>query len=167
MFQHTYFHTFLSWLEGSSLSIWVNESEIGYPIVLSLHAVGMAVLVGLLLMVNLCLMRIIKDVPLQTLTSQIKLALLGAIVNLLSGLALFVSQATTIVTNVPFLTKIFMIILGVITTKAIQQQLSIVLTNPGNSNNKITLKGLAILSTIFWVAAITAGRLIAYFKPTA
>lgn len=46
----------LRWLELTAFSDWVLTSLIGFPLMLSLHAVGMAVSMGLILVLNLRLL---------------------------------------------------------------------------------------------------------------
>ncbi|MCH8866039.1 MAG: hypothetical protein IID58_04220 [Proteobacteria bacterium] len=46
----------LRWLEQTAFSDWVLTSLIGFPLMLSLHAVGMAVSMGLILVLNLRLL---------------------------------------------------------------------------------------------------------------
>lgn len=40
------------WLEYSILSVWVGESLWGYPIMLSFHVVGLAIVVGIFTILN-------------------------------------------------------------------------------------------------------------------
>ena len=40
------------WLEGTKVSMWVGESLWGYPIMLGMHAVGLAIVVGIFVKKN-------------------------------------------------------------------------------------------------------------------
>ena len=43
----------MEWLESTALAEWVRTSLIGYPFVLTVHSVGMAIMVGLVTVINL------------------------------------------------------------------------------------------------------------------
>ena len=100
------------WLESSALAIWVGESLWGYPIMLGLHAIGLAIVVGIFVMLDLRMLRVIRGVSFNAFLSLFRLAWIGLIVNTLSGSSLFTSQATTFVESAPFLIKISSVIAG-------------------------------------------------------
>ena len=86
-----------------------------------------------------------------------------SIINAVSGLLLFSSQASYLVTSVPFLSKLAFITLGMVTAFVLQGRLSRQLATPQtmltlDRTNQI----LACLSLLSWTGAIIAGRLIAY-----
>ena len=150
------------WMEQTSFALWVGESLWSYPILIGAHAVGLAIVVGTLTMVDLRLLNRFPGIPYDALKSLIRLAWAGFVINGLSGAALFTSQATTFATNRPFLIKIALIFVAAISTAIIQQKLR----DSGDSWNDGTIpgsvKGLAALSIVCWLGAITAGRLTAY-----
>ena len=56
-----------TWLEESGLAEWVRMSSIGYPTVITLHAIGMAIMVGLCVIVDLRLLGKFEGVPYEAL----------------------------------------------------------------------------------------------------
>ena len=50
------------WLEYSMLSTWVGESLWGYPIMLSFHVIGLAIVVGIFTILNFRLLGFIDAV---------------------------------------------------------------------------------------------------------
>ena len=155
--------TLVERIETSSLSAWVGESDYGYPIVISLHAIGLAIAIGILLMVDLRLLNVVRGFSLPTLVPLIRLAWLGFAINALSGISLFAAQASTLLSSPPFLTKIGMILLGAVATAVMQRQLAGVIDDRSTASAPASIKLLAAASVIFWLSAICAGRLIAYF----
>ena len=149
-------------LETSALATWVAESLYGYPIVLGLHAIGLAIVVGLLVFVDLRVLNVITDIRLSAMLGPMKLAWFGFAVNALSGFALFSSQATYIIYSPPFLIKIGLVILGAIIAFYMQRQIT------RNANDweagalPSSIKAAAAISLLCWTGAIIAGRLIAY-----
>lgn len=145
--------SFLAWVEQTSLAIWVGESLYGYPFLLGMHVVGLSVIVGLTTITNLRLLNVVGEIAPKSLVALLKIAWIGFAINAISGLALFSSQATYFITSTPFLSKIALISCGVVSTALIQHRLAIGAT---------VSKYLALVSLLFWLGAIVAGRLIAY-----
>jgi len=155
----------LEWLEYTSLSIWVAESIWGYPIMLSLHIVGLAVVVGIFTVYNFRLLGFFNSLEFEPFLDFFRLAWLGLLVNFVSGFTLFSSQATFYVTNVPFLVKIFSIISGSLLALKIQLRLRSMVKAKENRITKPNWEDrfYAMISLIIWTSAIFGGRLIAYF----
>ncbi len=152
------------WLESSALAIWVGESLWGYPIMLGMHAIGLAIVVGIFVMLDLRMLRVIRGVSFTAFLSLFRLAWIGLIINTLSGSSLFTSQATTFVENLPFLIKISAVVAGVILGVFIQRRLKLRAADWDMSDTNIesSATALAALSLVCWIGAIFAGRLIAY-----
>lgn len=155
----------LEWLEYTSLSIWVAESIWGYPIMLSLHIVGLAVVVGIFTVYNFRLLGFFNSLEFEPFLDFFRLAWLGLLVNFVSGFTLFSSQATFYVTNIPFLVKIFSIISGSLLALKIQLRLRSMVKARENRITKPNWEDrfYAMISLIIWTSAIFSGRLIAYF----
>jgi len=153
-----------AWMEETRLALWVGESLWGYPILLSLHIVGLAAVVGIFTMLNFRLLGIVKEVGFQPLGSLFGLAWWGLIINTISGLALFTSQATTFITNIPFLIKIASIIVGVLLARPILKRVKSDGDDwdSGATTPDRSVRMLAIASLLVWTFATFGGRLIAY-----
>ena len=151
-------------LETSALAIWVGESLWGYPIMLGMHAIGLAIVVGIFVMLDLRMLRVIRGVSFNAFLSLFRLAWIGLIINALSGTALFTSQATTFVESAPFLIKISGVLAGVVLGVLIQKRIKVRVADWDQSGENIesSAKMLAALSLVCWIGAIFAGRLIAY-----
>ena len=85
---------FLAWLEATGLAEWVRSSTAGYPSMIALHALGMAIMVGLSLLLDMRILGWFAGVPLQALRRFFALAWLGFGINFVSGSMLFSAQAT-------------------------------------------------------------------------
>ena len=53
-------------VEESAVALWVGESLWGYPFLLSLHVVGLAIIVGLVVMLDLRLLGLFKELNVQS-----------------------------------------------------------------------------------------------------
>ena len=152
------------WIEETRVALWVGESLWGYPLLLSLHIVGLASVVGIFTMLNFRLLGVIKEVGFEPLGTLFGLAWIGLTINSLSGLALFSSQATIFVTNTPFLIKIASIVLGVLIARLILKRVRSdgFDWDSGTSAPDRSVKILAVASLTCWTFATFGGRLIAY-----
>jgi hypothetical protein len=152
---------FLAWVEASGLAEWVRMSTPGYPSMITLHAIGMAIMVGLSLVLDMRLLGYFAGIPTHALNRLQGLAWLGFAINTVSGTALFTAQATSYIVDVVFMTKIVLVFLGAITAAILQPQLARADSWSGGQTPG-GIKALAWLSIILWLGAIITGRLTAY-----
>lgn len=151
------------WLEATGLAEWVRVSYVGYPMMIACHAIGMAIMVGLSMMLDLRLLGRFDGIPIQTLHRYLGIAWVGFGINMLSGLALFAAQATQYVVDGMFLTKIGLVVAGAVTVGLLQTAIGrdaaawrVASDVPGS------VRLIAIVSLLCWVGATITGRLIAY-----
>jgi hypothetical protein len=102
----------LEWLEMLPISEWVATSDWGYPILLSVHTMGLAIVVGILVMLDARVLGAAKSIPMGVFERLIPLAWAGFVLNLVSGVLLFMSMAPRLAINWPFLSKLAAIILA-------------------------------------------------------
>ena len=145
----------LVWIENTSLALWVGTSLWAYPVLLSAHITGLAVIVGIIAMRDFHLLGFLNGVTEANFLELKNLAYCGFLINGISGIMLFSSQASYLSTNLPFLVKLFFIGSGMLLASKIFKKIE---KNTGRTSTKI----LAVLSLFSWFGAITAGRLIAY-----
>jgi hypothetical protein len=154
---------FLSWLEGTAYSQWIVAGLLGWPLMLSMHAIGLAAIVGIMFAINLRMLGLFKPIPYTGLGALLRFGWVGIAVNAFSGLSLFMAQATFYVTSVPFLFKITFVILGIanlhVTQRVLRQE-----AESWQETGVISRTGtlLAASSIAFWTLAVVFGRLIAY-----
>jgi len=152
---------FLAWVEASQLADWVRMSTAGYPSMITLHAFGMAVMVGISLVLDLRLLGRFAAIPTQALNRLQGVAWLGFAINTVSGSALFTAQATSYIVDVIFMSKMALVFLGGITAAILQPQLAKADSWPGGKTPG-SIRAIAWLSIVFWLTAIVMGRLTAY-----
>ena len=99
----------LVWIENTSLALWVGTSLWAYPVLLSALITGLAVIVGIIAMRDFHLLGFINGVTEENFLELRNLAYCGFLINGISGLMLFSSQASYLSTNLPFLVKLFFI----------------------------------------------------------
>jgi len=156
-------YEFYSWVESLSFSTWLRESGSlwSYPIVLTLHTMGLGMLVGFNAAVNLRLLGIAPEVPIASMQRFFSVMWWGFWINASSGILLLMADATTKMTSWVFGVKMLFVVLGVVILRKIQN----VVFHPENPELLKSGRLLAILSLCCWVLATTAGRLMAYLGP--
>jgi hypothetical protein len=149
----------MAWLEGTALATWTRESPSiwAYPTILTLHTVGLGVVVGASAVIDFRLLGFAPRIKLPTLSPLFRFMLWAFLLNAVTGLMLFMSEATTKSAQPIFYAKLTLIALALWNTAAIRRA---ILRHgdravPGQ-------KSLALISLILWTGAITAGRLMAY-----
>jgi hypothetical protein len=156
---------FIEAIENSGFAIWIRESPsiFAYTGVLSLHAMGLAIIVGLNTVIALRLLGFVKDIPMGALYKLYPWMYVGFTVNALSGLSLLASNASNDLSNWMFYTKLSFILLAMINLELMRAR---VFYDPGS----LTLGAVpppharvfATLSIVLWALAICAGRLTEY-----
>ena len=113
----------LAWLESSALARWVVESEslLALPTVLTLHTMGLAILVGPAWVLDLRLLGLWRQIPLAAMRVLYRPMWIGLGINTVTGILLFMSQATQRGTSPIFFTKMFFVACGVSTLVLIQR----------------------------------------------
>ena len=98
---------FLNWLEMLPLSVWVHESPSVWaqPTVMTLHTMGMGVLVGASWVLDLRLLGISRNMPLSAFRWVFRAVAISLAVNLVTGVLLFVARATLWGTALPFCSR--------------------------------------------------------------
>ena len=152
----------LASLENSGFGIWLRESPSiwAYPAVLTLHTVGLGVFVGGTAVFALRLLGWGKSIPLAPLERLFPVIWAGFWVNAISGIALFVGDATTKGTTWVFMTKLGIIAIGVGLLIALRRTVygqggAVAIETPAS-------KALAAASLALWFLAIVTGRYMAY-----
>jgi hypothetical protein len=157
---------FLRLIEHSSFSQWVtgSSSVLAFPTILLFHTIGMGVVVGINAGIDLRILGLAPALPLAPMEKFFPLLWMGFWVNAFTGVILLAADATTKVTNPDFYVKMGFIALAIINLRMIRNR---VFRDPFIDKKPMTsdAKVLAVTSMIFWLGAITAGRLMAYVGP--
>lgn len=154
---------FLTWLHDTNFAVWVREADSvwAYPFILFLHSLGMAILVGINAAIDLRILGIGRRIPLGPLEGFFPLMWFGFWINALSGTALFMADAVQKAANPVFYIKLFFVALALVNMWLIK---AYVFRDPNVGTRPLSakVKLLATTSLVWWMAAITAGRLMAY-----
>jgi len=164
---------FLEWLQGWPISIWIQESEWGFPVFLAFHSIGLAAVLGVLVMLDVRILGFAKTFPVSSFSKLMSWAWAGFVVNAVSGIMLFAADATRLSMNWAFILKMTCVVLGVITAWMMSRQLNFPAYSHASDAEADamgepvltkSLRYLSIASLVIWTMAIVSGRLIAYIN---
>ena len=146
---------FLLWIEETSVGVHVREDAWTFAIMLCLHSVGMAFSLGVVMITTLRSVGALQAIPVLAHTGLFPAAWAGFIINLISGLALYVSHATEYTFQVVFILKLSLLAVGGVLMK-------LMMNNYRAGGPEMTAKLFGGLTLACWVGAIITGRLMAY-----
>ena len=149
-------------MEQSALGVWVSQSPAGYYIMLGFHAVGLAALVGSVTVIDLSLLGIVRGINQRAMAGLVKFAWYGLLMNALSGVALFVSEANKAFYSWSFRIKISLMVLGVISTVVLNRTVLLPARTGALTRSPANIKLQVFLSLALWASVIVVGRLMAY-----
>lgn len=170
------FLEFFIWVEGTALSTWVRESPsiLGFPFILYLHTLGLAMIAGLSSAIALSLLMLRSPPRAALWRHTFRLIWIGLGINVISGLALLAAYPAKALTNPVFYAKMLAIAVAVGIVSWLERQLvsggsALVAPSSAASPSVAALAGptsaqrraaLALLA--LWLVATVAGRLLAY-----
>ena len=151
----------LASIEASPFSTWLRESPSvwAYPTVLTLHTLGLGVLVGANWMVDLRVLGVGRALPLGLLSRAFPIMWAGFWVNAISGVLLFVADPAKAATTI-FMWKLAIIAVGVAFVLLLKRKVY----GRGVEMDRASfgVKTVAAVSLMIWIAAIATGRWMAY-----
>ncbi|KAA9009498.1 hypothetical protein F3S47_06915 [Histidinibacterium aquaticum] len=136
-----------AWLEATAVAQHLKVSRWTYPLVNAGHILGLALLVGAVLPMDLRLLRGRDGTDLR------RYAAAGLAMAVVFGFLLFATQAGDYLGNRAFLVKMALLALALVNIAA---HLRLSALSPGRQ------RAAALASLLLWPAVLIAGRMIAY-----
>lgn len=154
----------LEQLKASALSEWLSISLAGFPTIIALHSVGMAVVTGLSLMVTLRLHRALPGIEPGLLPRLLDVAAWGFVLNLATGLLIFITRGPEYITSAIFLAKMLLVIVGTSALFELRRQLCVSGEEVAAPAERQSARTLSLVATVSLFGAVITGRLIAYLS---
>jgi hypothetical protein len=153
--------SFFTWCEGTLLGEAIRESNWLFPAIESLHLLGLAVIGGAVLVMDLRLLGFgIERQPVAQVWRDTRPWLLGSLmVMLVSGLMLFTSEATKLYYHEAFWIKMSSLVMSILFTFTVVRKVS--LAAPGRVG-PVWNKLVAVVSILFWSGVGIGGRWIGF-----
>ena len=159
-------------LQNTAFSQWLLVSEWGYPILLTLHSLGLAMLVGTIVIIDLRVLGLARSIPLLPIKRLMTIVWTAFAVNATSGTLLFAADAVKFAHSPTFQLKLSSIVIGTVLAALMSKSVldhssSFEAAEAGGTartrlQSPAVAKSLAALSIVIWIAAIGLGRYMAY-----
>jgi hypothetical protein len=152
----------LDWLANSSYATWVNESG-GWPIALTIHAFGVAVVIGFMAIIGLRMMGLFRMIPYSALKTLIPFIWIAVVFQVISGFTLWMSKPAQYLADGMFEVKFTLVIIACIVMAYFQGTLHREAT-AWDASGKVSPRGVKLVSAscLLWAAVVIGGRLTAY-----
>ena len=158
---------FFLWIEGFSFSIFMRESTslLGFPIFLYLHTLGMSIVAGGAAIISFAVLGMRpSNAPLKPLERMYPVVYFGFWLEAVTGVSMFMKDASTYGRNPDFYWKLLCVAIGVALLVVLRRRIfqdPQIDTVPVPPQAKLMAGGIIVC----WLAAIVTGRLIAYLNP--
>jgi hypothetical protein len=157
--------TFSHWIHGTRLS-WAMSG--GYPWLWpaceTLHFIGMALLIGIVGLLDLRMLGFVKGLPLKPLNRLLPWGIFGFVINLVTGFLFFAGDPFQYIHNAVFWLKMGFIVLaginvGVFYLTGISRRVDGVL---GGETVPTSAKLVAATSLFLWIGVMYWGRMLPF-----
>jgi hypothetical protein len=148
------------WFDSTTIGNVIRESTYIFPVVEVFHLFGLTVLLGTLTITDLRMLGIgMRRQSISTVAMSLApYSIWAAIITIVSGILLFLSEAMKCYGNAAFPWKMGLLLAGILLYLFVQHRI----TSPGARVSSGALKIVAVLSLVFWYGVAVAGRLIAF-----
>jgi len=153
-------------LEATALAAALRNSVWTYPLVNAAHILGVALLVGSIVPLDLRLLGLWRSVPLALLWGVLtRTAGAGLVLAIVFGVLLFITRATEYTASNFFIAKMVVVGLGTANALLLRILARAQVSDLPSAHTPPTarLRLAAGLSLAAWLTALTLGRLIGYF----
>lgn len=155
----------LQWIHATWLGTVTRDVVWLFPTFEILHFMGLCVLIGAVLVMDLRIIGVLRAIPMRQALSFTPIALGAFLVNMLSGIGFYCSDPVRYTTNIAFELKMLMLLLAGlnaswfwITRHRKLAQL------PDDADADLTSKVIAVLSLLIWFSVIVLGRFMPYVE---
>jgi hypothetical protein len=148
------------WCDKTTIGSVIRESTYIFPIVEVFHLFGLTLLLGTMTITDLRMLGIgMRRQSIATVSTQFApWTIWAAIVTIVSGILLFLSEAMKCYDNAAFPWKMWLLLAGILLYIFVQRRI----TAPDARVSSGVLKLVGILSLVFWYGVALAGRAIAF-----
>ena len=153
---------FFEWCDNTVVSHAIRDSLWLFPVIESVHLLGLAVLGGATLLVDLRLFGLgLRGQPVPQLAKDLQPWLVGSLaVMLLTGFLLFLSEALKCYENLPFHLKMIFLFLAIVFTFTVRQRFAL----SGRADRMPMLSKLVALTSVtLWSGVGLMGRSIGFW----
>ena len=158
---------FEMWVRSTELHTFVIQTPWAWPVLESLHFIGLSLFIGMIGLFDLRLMGMAKSVPPAALHRLIPWGVAGYSINVLTGICFFAGAPDQYMYNSAFRLKLlFMLVAGInIAVFYLAVFHKVKALGPGDSA-PMAARIVGGVSILAWIGVMTCGRLLTFFRPS-
>jgi hypothetical protein len=153
----------LEWLEETHFSAWLRTDIWGWPVALTVHAFGTALVVGFIFIIGLRLFGLFSLIPYTSLGRLFPVIWGALVLQFLSGVTLWTAKPAQYVADGAFVLKVAFVIIGIVLTfyayRIIKREAAAWEVKGAVSSRGMEFIGAALL---VWCTVVVTGRLTGY-----
>ena len=143
-------------IDQSAVATFVRDTIWVYPLMLTLHAVGLAFAAGVSVTINLRVLGVASALPLPAMRRLQPVFYVALAINAISGVGLVMNNPAKWLVDPLFYAKLTLLLFALLDTQLLVRRVCTAAATMTNA------RALAVTSIVLWAGAITAGRLLAY-----
>jgi hypothetical protein len=152
----------LEWLAHTPYAEWVNQSS-GWPLALTIHAFGTAIVVGLMFIIGLRLIGLFKTIPYTSLSKLMPIIWIAVFFQVISGFTLWMTKPAQYLGDGMFEVKFSLVVIASVVMWIFHRTMLREAAD-WEAAGKVSPRGLKIgvAACLLWAAVTIGGRLTAY-----
>ena len=156
----------LVFVENLAFVSALRNSTLAYPLVNAGHILGVALLIGGIVPLDLRLLGLWRRYPVMVFVDVLRVtSAFGLGLAVVCGSLLFATAAVDYAGSILFRVKMVVVLLGVSNALLLARLLKRrdIRSLPMGASMPLPLRAGALMSLVFWMSALTLGRLLGYF----
>ncbi len=149
------------WPLARQIGLQVVGSPWGWPSLETLHFIGLTLLIGVILLIDLRMLGVMKNVSFATLHRLLPWAILGFGINVLTGMLFFVASPDQYDTNVAFHWKLALIMIAGLNALYFTVLDEAWVIKPGDEA-PFTAKFAAVSAIVLWIGVLYFGSMLPF-----
>jgi hypothetical protein len=153
----------LEWLENTQFAAFIRDTVWGFPLALTIHALGTALVVGFVLIIGLRLLGFFDRIPYTSLNRMFPVIWAALVLQFLSGFLLWVAKPTRYVEDGAFVLKSTLVVVGIALTLHFYRMMNVEAAS-WDANGTVSSRGVRFIAAVLlvWCGVLVAGRLTGY-----
>jgi len=149
------------WLKTADIASFISDKVWGWPALEALHFVGLSLMFGVIIVVDLRILGLMKKVDYAAMHRLLPWGVLGFGINLVSGMLFFITQPDQYIENIALQWKVVLIVLGGINVLyfTIFDHAWVLKTG---EDAPLTGKVMAAFTIAVWIGVIYLGRMMPF-----
>ena len=152
----------VSWLRSDAISHFVQNTSGVWPFCEIVHYLGLSLLVGVVLIVNLRLLGLLKSMPFASMSALLPWALVGFGLNTFTGLVFFIGEPKHYITNPAYAWKIAFLTIAGLSGLYMTIFADEAWALKSGERAPFALRAVAVCVMISWAGVLYYGRMLPY-----